>query len=204
MFADDAVAGKATLPGSLQRNLLTQVGSILAKQSQASLGQLAVAAILGRYASIGGAIDAIRMSGVAAETYITAYAKSIGLETFLVQRSNGTGFDLITARANPKGGVSDVMVLDVKNTSGVVDSVTALGAGSKRPGNYAGNVATAIDELLTQQRLGSRYAGDVAAALDNRNFGVGIVAHSAATISADVTAAILARTGKQVKFLPWL
>jgi hypothetical protein len=58
---------------------------------------------------------------------------------FSVQRAHPTGFDLITAKVN-KGVVSDVMMLDVKNTIAEILSITSFGARARNPAsNFNGN-----------------------------------------------------------------
>jgi hypothetical protein len=168
---------------------------------QATLRQLEAASALGRYASMGGSIDAIKASGAAAETYLKALLESQGFRTFNVQRANGTGFDLISAKIAADGSVSDVMKLDVKNTAGLVDSITAFGAGAKRAGNYQGNVASAIKQLIAMK---DPAATAVAVALRDGDFGVALVAHPSAQIAQSVYTTVTKQTGKQLQFLGYL
>jgi hypothetical protein len=200
MLGQDAMAGKATSVGSLKRMWVTTVRD-LSKVADPSLQQLAAVTALGRYASIGGGIDAIKASGFAAETYTRVYAESIGLKTFNVQRKNGTGFDLVTAKVDANGMVTNVMVLDAKNTIGSVDSITAFGAGAKRAGNYQGNVDHAIKQLVAEN---SRVADQVVAALENKNFGLAVVSHPGARIDPAAIAAVQARTSKTPTLWGWL
>jgi hypothetical protein len=200
LLGQDAMAGKATSAGSLQRQWLKMVNKI-SHSADSTLQQLAAVTTLGRYASIGGSIDAVKASGFAAETYTRVYAESIGLKTFNVQRKNGTGFDLVTAKVDANGMVTNVMVLDAKNTIGAVDSITAFGAGAKRAENYQRNVDHAIKQLVAEN---SPVARQVVTALESNNFGLAVVAHPGARIDPAAIAAVQARTGKTPTLWGWL
>jgi hypothetical protein len=153
---------------------------------------------LGRYASESGSIDAVKASVFAAKTYAKTYAKSIGLKVFKVQRDNGTGFDLITAKVN-NGIVSDVMILDVKNTIGEIPSITAFGPGAKNPAaNFAGNLSSAMEKLQRGVFEGNDVARQVADAIKRQNYGMAIVTTEHATLGANVASQAVRVTGKPI------
>jgi hypothetical protein len=162
--------------------------------------------ILKRYAAASGSIDAVRGSGFAAEQFARAYADSIGLHTFSVQRSNGTGFDLITAKVN-NGVVSDVMILDIKNTIGEIPSATAMGAGAKKPAeNFNGNIDRAIKVLENSEAYkGSEVARQVARSIRQENYGMALVTTPHARVGANVASQVQAASGKTLMpALRWL
>jgi hypothetical protein len=156
-----------------------------------------LSSILKRYAAASGSIDAVRGSGFAAEQFARAYADSIGLHIFSVQRNNGTGFDLITAKVN-NGVVSDVMIMDIKNTIGEIPSATAMGAGAKKPAeNFNGNIKRAIDVLENSEAYrGSDITSQVSKAISNGNYGMALVTTPHARVGANVASQVQAASGK--------
>jgi hypothetical protein len=208
LVSQDALAGKATPLGSPQNLLVAEFRALAAAGSGATMRQLASATTMSRYLlNLAGSspIDLAKAAGYTAETFTQMYAKGVlGLETFMVQRANGTGFDLITAKLGSNGTIGDVMMLDVKNSSDLVDSVTAFGAGARRPTNYADNLRHTLTALQIQARNGVPNALRLRNELQSGNFGIGIVAAPGARMSNSVVTQITAATGRAPQLLPWL
>jgi hypothetical protein len=196
LLSESAEAGVKTRSGSWQRGVVDMINGYKFDDLAASLNLSMVMTTLGRYASVGGSIDAVKKAGFAAEALAFAKAESLGLTTFKVQRSNGTGFDLITAKVN-NGIVSDVMILDVKNTIGEIPSITAFGPGAKNPAaNFAGNLSSAVEKLSGGVYKGNDIAEQIANAIKRQNYGMAIVTTEHATVGANVASQALRVTGK--------
>lgn len=93
-------------------------------------------------------------------------------------------------------------MLDVKNTSGTLDKITAFGAGAKRAWTYPNNLIEAQKRILASRHSESK---QVVEALKRGQFELAVVTAPGAQVHANISAH-LAKSLPKIPFvpLPWL